>query len=94
MYSDTAKFFKQWSKQYLTMLQNRPRWKNEKPNLNVVELVVLRSDNLSHSNWPMARIVKTYPGKDNMVRALDVKTANGYIMRTSVMKVCPLPIDD
>ncbi|KAI5637834.1 pao retrotransposon peptidase domain-containing protein [Phthorimaea operculella] len=32
-------------------------------------------------------------GKDNLVRALDVKVANGSIIRTSVMKICPLPID-
>lgn len=87
-------FFKQWSKQYLTMLQNRPKWKSEKPNLTVGELVLLKSENISPLKWPMARIVSVYPGKDNKVRALDVKTANGHIIRTSLMKVCPLPIDD
>lgn len=86
-------FFKQWSKQYLTMLQNRPKWKGEQPNLTVGSLVLLRSDNIAPLRWPMGRIVNVYPGRDNKVRALDVKTSNGYIMRTSIMKVCPLPIE-
>ncbi|KAL0861810.1 hypothetical protein ABMA27_009282 [Loxostege sticticalis] len=86
-------FWKQWNKQYLVMLQNRPKWKGVKPNLQVGTLVILRDENVSPLCWPMGRIVNVMPGKDGKVRALDVKTSKGYIMRTSIMKVCPLPLD-
>ncbi|KAL0811523.1 hypothetical protein ABMA28_009914 [Loxostege sticticalis] len=85
-------FFKQWHKQYLSMLQNRPKWKHDTPNIDVGTLVILRDKNIQPFNWPMARVVKLYPGNDNKVRAFDVKMPNGYIMRTSITKVCPLPI--
>lgn len=35
-------FWKIWSKQYINVLQNRPKWRNETPNIKVGSLVVLR----------------------------------------------------
>ncbi|XP_049868077.1 uncharacterized protein LOC126378158 isoform X1 [Pectinophora gossypiella] len=86
-------FWRQWHKQYLVMLQSRPKWQNQQPNLQKGTMVLLRSDSISPLSWPVGRIVNVIPGRDNLVRALDVKTAKGFIVRTSVMKVSPLPID-
>ncbi|XP_063529496.1 uncharacterized protein LOC134740806 isoform X1 [Cydia strobilella] len=86
-------FWKQWHKQYLVMLQSRPKWRNESPNLEIGNLVLLREDNTSPLCWPVGRIVDVQPGKDGKVRALHVKNAKGFIVKTSVTKVCPLPID-
>lgn len=86
-------FWRQWYKQYLTMLQSRPKWRNQLPNLEKGAMVLLKVDNMSPLNWPVGRIVDVLPGKDNLVRAIDVKTSKGSILRTSVMKVCPFPID-
>ncbi|XP_049869459.1 uncharacterized protein LOC126369201 isoform X2 [Pectinophora gossypiella] len=85
-------FFKQWQKQYLSMLQNRPKWKTSTPNIDVGTLIILRDNNIMPFQWPMARVVKLYPGNDNKVRAFDVKMPNGNVVRTSITKVCPLPI--
>ncbi|XP_048483040.1 uncharacterized protein LOC125488556 isoform X1 [Plutella xylostella] len=84
---------KLWSKQYLVQLQNRPKWQNSLPNIEVGTLVLLRSDNIPPLSWPMARVVETFPGSDGKVRALSVKTTKGTVIRTSVTKVCVLPID-
>ncbi|XP_049881460.1 uncharacterized protein LOC126377719 isoform X1 [Pectinophora gossypiella] len=86
-------FWQQWHKQYLVMMQNRPKWKNQMPNLEKGTMVLVKGDNVSPLNWPVGRIVDVMPGKDGKVRALDVKTSKGSIMRTSVTKVCPFPID-
>lgn len=86
-------FWKKWYHDYLTQLQSRPKWRNVMPNLKEGMLVILREDNVPSYKWPMARIVKVIPGKDNKVRVVEVKTQKGVYLR-SVTKVAVLPIDD
>nr|XP_034831557.1 uncharacterized protein LOC117988517 [Maniola hyperantus] len=57
-------FWKAWSKDYLCQLQNRPKWKYPHDNLKVGDLVIVKYDHMTPLQWPMARIVKTIPGKD------------------------------
>ncbi|XP_049879876.1 uncharacterized protein LOC126376494 [Pectinophora gossypiella] len=87
-------FWKQWHKQYLVTLQNRPKWQNVQPNLKEGMLVLLRNENASPLKWPVGRIINVFPGKDGRVRALDIKTSKGSIVKTSIMNVCSLPLND
>lgn len=86
-------FWKQWHKQYLVLLQNRPKWFKETLNIKEGSLVIIRDKNTSPLRWPMARVVKIHPGKDGKVRALDIKTSKGFVMTTSIGKVCLLPVE-
>lgn len=86
-------YWKHWHKYYLNLLQNRPKWKDELKNIKEGTLVILRQDNIPPLQWPMARVIKLYPGLDGKVRAVDVKMANNFVLRTSISKVCILPID-
>lgn len=86
-------FWKMWHKQYLNVLQNRPKWLNVAPNIKIGTLVILKEDNVPSMFWPMARVVNTYPGHDGHVRAVEVKTANGKTHTRSILKVCALPLD-
>lgn len=87
-------FWHQWHKQYLVMLQSRPKWKGVQPNLEIGTMVIIKNENVAPLQWPIGRIVAVMPGKDGKVRALSVKTAKGSIITTSIMKVCPLPLDN
>lgn len=87
-------FWKHWKDDYLTTLQNRPKWHNVLPNITVGTLVILREQNIPPLQWPMARVTKIFPGtKDGVVRAIEVMTSNGHSHRRSITKVCVLPID-
>ncbi|XP_049871346.1 uncharacterized protein LOC126370517 isoform X2 [Pectinophora gossypiella] len=86
-------FWKTWSKQYLTQLQSRPKWHHNVPNIKKDSLVILKMDNTSPLVWPMARVEQVFPGSDSKVRALTVRTSKGTVIRTSVTKVCVLPIN-
>lgn len=86
-------FWKMWYKQYLNVLQNRPKWLNVTPNVKVDSLVILKEDNVPTMCWPLARIVKLYPGHDGHVRAVEVKTANGKSHVRSITKICVLPLE-
>lgn len=87
------RFWSYWSKQYLNVLQNRPKWKDNLPNVKVGSLVILRELDTAPMVWPMARVTKVFPGNDGKVRALEVKKANGKTHTTSITKICLLPID-
>ncbi|XP_063371094.1 uncharacterized protein LOC134659355 isoform X3 [Cydia amplana] len=84
-------FWKTWSQSYLTQLQSRPKWKYQQTNLKEGDLVIVKNMNTSPLNWPMARIVKTFPGRDGLVRVADVKI-NNKTFRRAITKLCPLPV--
>ncbi|XP_049885986.1 uncharacterized protein LOC126380550 isoform X2 [Pectinophora gossypiella] len=87
-------FWKMWHKDYLNLLQNRPKWLDISPNIKLGSLVILKEDNVPTMEWKMARVVKLVPGHDGHVRAVEVKTSNGHTHVRSIVKVCVLPIDD
>nr|CAI5857749.1 unnamed protein product [Callosobruchus analis] len=86
-------FWRRWSKEYLTTLQQRTKWRrNQSSRLKVGDLVVLREDDLPVQQWRLGRVCELHPGKDGVVRVVSVKTSSGVTKR-GVVKVCALPID-
>ncbi|XP_055633678.1 uncharacterized protein LOC129774015 [Toxorhynchites rutilus septentrionalis] len=83
-------FWKRWSKEYLSTLQARSKWTRTQPNLQPDMIVVIVEDNSPAQSWNLGRIIKTYPGRDTIVRVADVKTATG-IYRRAASKLIPLP---
>ncbi|KAB0794623.1 hypothetical protein PPYR_11462 [Photinus pyralis] len=70
-----------WSRDYLNLLQNRPKWKTSESNLLVGDLVLVREDHLPPLEWCLARILEVMPGRDNKVRVVKLKTVNGEFTR-------------
>ena len=73
---------------------------NDFMRLQVKRIVTLNLDRnvSSHSwhplgKWPLDRIVQTYPGADNLVRVVSIKTGTSSILQRPITKVCPLSID-
>ena len=83
-------FWKRWSSDYLLHLQQRTKWFKTKPNLKINDLVLIKDDNVPPLKWKLARIIELYPGKDNNVRVVKLKTAHGELKRP-IAKLCPLP---
>lgn len=82
-------FWKKWSKDYLNLLQNRPKWLIPQKDLNIGDLVLLKEDNVPPLKWPRARIIDTLPGKDQKIRVVKLKTTDGVFTRP-ITKLCPL----
>ncbi|XP_039870639.1 uncharacterized protein LOC120723317 [Simochromis diagramma] len=67
-------FWKQWKSEYLSTLQPRRKWTDDKTNIKVGDVVLLK-DALAHRNdWSMGKVVRTFESKDNKVRKAEVKT--------------------
>lgn len=85
-------FWKRWHKEYLSSLQNKPKWHRVRDNLKVGQLVLLKDGNPLTTRWSLARIVSVSPGKDGKVRVVEVKTPTGTT-RVAISKLSPLPIE-
>ena len=82
-------FWQRWKKEYLPSLSTRQKWSQEQDNLRVGDLVLVTDDNLPRGRWPLARVMRTFPGRDSRVRVAEVKTATGVYTRP-VARLCPL----
>lgn len=86
-------FWNTWHRYYLNVLQSRPKWRDSVPNIKVGNLVILREPNSPPLMWPMARIVKVYPGQDNKIRVVDVVTPNKKVYKRSLSGISILPFE-
>lgn len=84
-------FWSKWKNEYLMELQKRNKWTTKRPNLEIGELVLIKDENLSSSQWAMGRVQEVHPGEDKMTRVVSVKTANN-VVRRGINKIAPLPI--
>ncbi|KAH8345409.1 hypothetical protein KR084_001463 [Drosophila pseudotakahashii] len=83
-------FWKKWHQEYLTTLQQRPKWTNSTPNISTGDVVLVKESNSPPASWHIARVMETYPGKDDLVRAVKLKTPTGEMTRP-ITKVAVLP---
>ncbi|GJQ75204.1 hypothetical protein Trydic_g9806 [Trypoxylus dichotomus] len=65
-------FWKRWSFEYLTSLQQRSKWTKSHPNLAIGDLVIIKDDNLRKSCWNVGRIASLHPGDDGVGRVVSV----------------------
>lgn len=87
-------YWRRWSTEYLSTLQQRHKWsKNNPNNIKVGTMVIIKQDNLPSYNWLLGRVISVHPGDDGVVRVVTVKTPRGTLKR-SITKICPLPIEE
>ena len=55
-------------------------------------MVFLAEDNTAPINWPLFRILKVYPGNDNVIGVVKIKTNNTTLIRP-IVKLRPFPGD-
>lgn len=84
--------WERWQNEFLTSLQERKKWRRERENIKIGQLVLLKSENHPPAHWSLARVIQVFPGKDGLIRNVKVKTANSELLR-AVQKVCILPLE-
>ena len=67
----------------------RNKWFRTRENVHVDDLVLELDQNHKRSQWKLARIIVTYPGKDGLVRKARIKTHDGEYDRP-IHKLCLL----
>ena len=85
-------FWRRWSCEYLSHLQQLGKWRRPSANLQPGALVLLKDELLPPARWSLGRIVCIHPGSDGLVRVVTVRTATSEFRRP-VTKICPLPVE-
>ncbi|KAH8406098.1 hypothetical protein KR215_005226 [Drosophila sulfurigaster] len=86
-------FWKRWREEYLTLLQQRSKWRTPDRRLQVNDVVLMKDENLPPLRWPLARVMSLIPGKDGECRVAELKTSCGSTRR-AINKLCLLPLKD
>lgn len=82
-------FWKRWVREYLPTLVRRTKWHENNKNLKIGDTVLIVDNNMPRNVWLRGKIMKLFPGKDNKVRVVDVKTSSG-ILRRPATKLCKI----
>ncbi|XP_035906396.1 uncharacterized protein LOC118509627 isoform X2 [Anopheles stephensi] len=86
------RFWKRWRTEYLQKLQARSKWLTKgKEQVRVGQLIIIHEDNVQPSRWPLARITKIHPGRDNIIRVISAKTIKGNEVTRPIAKICLIP---
>jgi len=81
-----SEFWICWLKYFAPTLPPRNKWFRKRENVQVGELV-LELTQTARSQWQMALIIDTYPGKDGLTRKVKIKTQSGEYDRP-IHKLC------
>ena len=81
-----------WMKEYLPMLNTRPKWTEVVADMKEGDVVLALDSNLPRGHWPLGRIVETYPGKDGRTRVAKVQCGTRTVVRP-VHKLVPLHVE-
>ena len=84
------KFWIVWSSEYL---RNLPPWRgvSQGHTLREGSMVLVEADHRPRLQWPLGIITQVFPGKDGLIRTVEVKTSSGKLVR-SVQRVHDLEI--
>jgi hypothetical protein len=82
-------FWRRWTREYLPLLRRHTKWMEPHRNVSVGDLVMVLEHPMPRSKWPVGRIVDVRTGRDGLVRAALVRTADSELLRP-VTRICVL----
>ena len=65
-------FWLKWKREYLQTLQPRKKWLNEKNNLQIGDVVLMRDNDVGRTSWPIVKVERVFPSDDGFVRKCEV----------------------
>ncbi|XP_026326943.1 uncharacterized protein LOC113235463 [Hyposmocoma kahamanoa] len=84
-------FWKRFSLEYVTLLQEKTKWRTSTKKLKLGSLVLVKEKALPPLLWCLGRVTQLYTGSDGVTRVAELKTKRGTIHR-AFNNICPLPV--
>ncbi|XP_052087654.1 uncharacterized protein LOC127724660 [Mytilus californianus] len=81
------KFWTRWRQEYLQSLQTRRKWQHIKQNIQVGDLVLLKDNELHRNNWPIGLVERVFPGRDNLIRKVQLRVVRDKQHRVYVRPI-------
>ena len=82
-----------WETEYLTVLQNRSKWKCFQIPLFDGQLVLMVESNAPRTDWNMGIVVGALPSDDGIPRRYSVRMANGKVVERHHNRLIPLELE-
>lgn len=74
----TGLFWSRWQKEYCMFQHNsRQKWNAVRRDSRVGDVVMIHDEDQPRNQWPLGRVVKTYPSKDGRVRKVQLLVTKG-----------------
>ena len=85
------KFWSRWSLEYLRNLPN-PSGSKGRGQVCEGSVVLIREDGCPRLLWPMGVVTQTFPGKDGIVRAVQIKTKGSDTIKRPIQRLHNLEV--
>ena len=79
--------FWRWLSEYIPNFRERQKWIRPRRNFAVGDLVLIAEERVHRSQWPFARVLEVYPGRNWFVRSVKVATKSSTFTRP-ISKLC------
>ena len=79
-------FWRRWLEEYPAPIMTRPKWKKNKENLRLGDVVLIVDENSACGNWLLGRVIELCSDKHGLVRNVKVKTKGGCFHRYTSTK--------
>ena len=86
-------FWRQWRQNYLMTLHQRGKWSHARSSIKTGDIVLLSKENGKRHTWPLAKIIETISGRDEVVRSVKLLCDGKEVMRP-IQLVVPLEVQD
>ena len=74
-------FWIRWKREYLQTLQEHPKWHQERRNLQVNDILLIKDESTPRNEWPMAVLTDVEPDTKGLVRSVELRTRNTELRR-------------
>ena len=89
----TEQFWCRWRKEVLISWRTREKWKRGEIRFLPGDNVWILDENARRGHWKVGRITQVFPGRDGVVRVVDVGV-EGKVHRIPVNKLCKMELDE
>ncbi|XP_065178471.1 uncharacterized protein LOC135809125 [Sycon ciliatum] len=86
------RIWKRWLREIVARANLETKWHRDSASVTVGKILMMLDESLPRTQWPLGRVVATYPGKDGKVRVVDVKV-KGKVYKRSVHRLVPLDVE-
>lgn len=86
-------FWKRWMSN-IHRLSPRNKWKNEQEEVKEGDVVLIIEDNVKRGHWKMAEVTRVHVGDGGLVRVVEIRTADGKVLKRPVTKLVMLMKSD
>ena len=83
--------WKRWLREMVSAMNIMTKWRRQSGTVEIGDVFLVMDDALPRYRWPLGRVKATFPGKDGIVRIVDIQV-NGKKYRRGVRYLVPLDI--